>query len=212
MTFILYTDFFDFSDKEFHKYFSLLPQPLQNRVVRFVKREDQVANVLGKMLLIEGLKMVNKSYNLSDLQYTRYQRPFFSQEVDFNISHSGSLVGCAISGDCSPLGLDIEQIQTIDLDDFTEIFTLAEMAMIKADMKPLDVFHGLWTKKEAVLKAKGMGLHFSPQQIAVCDDWATIPFGEKWHLSTLDLKDGYMASFASNHKEQYHLIKWDFSR
>lgn len=83
-----------------------------------------------------------------------------------NISHSGDYVGVAISADFpGGIGLDIEQ-QTPDrklLEIAAEIYSSAEMATLQAaeandPAQLIDLFYRYWTRKEAALKSRGLGI------------------------------------------------------
>ena len=63
----------------------------------------------------------------------------------FSISHSGSLVACAVS-DC-PVGLDIEHIRPVP----------PRLSRFLEEEQP-EYFWQLWTRREAALKCRGDGL------------------------------------------------------
>ena len=63
----------------------------------------------------------------------------------FSISHSGSLVACAVS-DC-PVGLDIERIRPVP----------PRLSRFLEEEQP-ENFWQLWTRREAALKCRGDGL------------------------------------------------------
>lgn len=79
-------------------------------------------------------------------------------ELQYNVSHSGDWVVCVISG--SPVGVDIEQIQPIDLEVSRRFFSPIEHAQLMElpEAARLERFYELWTLKESFVKAVGMGL------------------------------------------------------
>lgn len=86
--------------------------------------------------------------------------------LPFNLSHSGDYALLAVQegeGDPRPCGVDIEQIsRTIEIHDIApHYFAPAEQAALNT-LPPDQQLHGffkLWTRKEAYIKACGMGLH-----------------------------------------------------
>ena len=90
----------------------------------------------------------------------KYGKPMLSNESElhFNISHSGSWVSCALH--YSPIGIDIEQLLTIDIHFCKRFFTTEEYnALINESEKEREkYFYKLWTLKESYIKAEGKGL------------------------------------------------------
>lgn len=78
----------------------------------------------------------------------------------FNITHCRGLVACGLS-DTLELGVDAENLmREPPLDEAESFFTAKEIALLRA-AKPSEqalIFLKLWTLKEAVIKATGMGL------------------------------------------------------
>ena len=81
--------------------------------------------------------------------------------VHFNLSQSGDLVLYSMTGAC-PVGVDVEFIQPIPQCEriAREFFSPAEAESLVALSEDLRVkrFYDLWTRKEALLKATGLGL------------------------------------------------------
>jgi 4'-phosphopantetheinyl transferase len=83
---------------------------------------------------------------------------------EVSISHSGSLVVLAVvgsAGDTAPVGVDVEQIRTAEVDDLARIaFSPTERAAFGAlpagDRQ--GAFFTYWARKEAVVKATGKGM------------------------------------------------------
>ncbi len=84
--------------------------------------------------------------------------------LSFNLSHTGGLVGVAISSG-GPVGLDVERSDRVV--DMFELLQLARHILTKAEIQALSTlgsserrhrFCQLWTLKEAYLKARGLGL------------------------------------------------------
>ncbi|MEI8089748.1 MAG: 4'-phosphopantetheinyl transferase superfamily protein [Opitutaceae bacterium] len=81
-------------------------------------------------------------------------------KVEFNVSHSGDWILIGFTRD-QPLGIDIEQYRELEFVDLAEqVFTPSERAQweaLESAQRARDFFRA-WTRKEAYLKAIGLGL------------------------------------------------------
>ncbi|MFI6035343.1 4'-phosphopantetheinyl transferase family protein [Streptomyces sp. NPDC051315] len=91
-------------------------------------------------------------------------------DVDFSVTHSGAVVGVAVCRGAA-VGLDVEEY-TVGLD----VDTAAPSALSDTERAALyarpaagrqAAFLRTWTRKEAVLKALGVGLRVSPRGLVV---------------------------------------------
>ena len=88
----------------------------------------------------------------------------------FNISHSGNRVLCAVHE--GNIGADIERLRPVPQKVFKNICTYAEQQYIGDD--PLR-FAEVWTRKEAYVKLDGRGLAYGLQNVEVATDKALLP-------------------------------------
>lgn len=105
--------------------------------------------------------------------------------LHFNLSHSGNAVMAAVA--TGEVGIDVEQLRPVSgMDSLAaKYFTRRELANFAEldDRQRTVAFATLWTRKEAVLKCLGLGLHASPREldvgisgkscrmVAIPDDW-----------------------------------------
>ena len=181
----------------YDKYLTLLPLNLQEKIVRLRQWKDKLLQLSGKILLLEGLQKFGLSGNcLHDLQYNEYNRPYIPGEIDFNISHSGNYVVCAM-GKGIQLGIDIEQIKNIRFEDFENVMTHEQWQYIKNGHNQLQYFFKYWAIKESVIKADSRGLSIPLKNIiienntALCDD-------KTWYLNELNIDNDYCSFLAVN--------------
>ncbi|NTV48024.1 MAG: 4'-phosphopantetheinyl transferase superfamily protein [Geobacteraceae bacterium] len=125
--------------------------------------------------------------------------------LHFNLSHSGALFILAVVSD-REVGIDIEQLR-----DDTPVPDMARLAFSPREQKELfalpdhlqrRAFYRCWTRKEAYLKACGMGfalrsnsfdvsLHQETPAVLISPDNLT-----KWTLMDVTVPEGYCAALA----------------
>ncbi len=91
-------------------------------------------------------------------------------DLSFNLSHDDDLTVLVV-GDGRPVGVDVERVRPVGaVDELVEgLFTSDEVATVRA-ATPADrslTFLSLWTRKEAVVKAMGVGLSLSLDEFTV---------------------------------------------
>ena len=132
---------------------------------RFAEHREHyiVARASLRRLLAERLHIAPRAVELVE---TKYGKPRLapvhrSANVEFNLSHSGILALYAFTSGRA-VGVDVELIREVpDADDLAErFFSSYETASLRA--LPLDrrslAFLACWTRKEAFIKALGLGL------------------------------------------------------
>lgn len=163
-------DIRDLSQDEYEKWYSLMSVDKKQRVDRFRFADDKKRTVTGEML---ARKAVAEWCHVSEeeIQFgvLEYGKPFaIGLDVEFNISHSGDLVVCAV--DNKPVGIDIEQIRAMDLNVIKRICTEKEIAYILGDNQKEEIFcksanksilirfFEVWTLRESYGKFIGVGI------------------------------------------------------
>lgn len=146
---------------------------------------------------------------------TAFGKPFLANEhsgppIAFNLSHSGELAIVAVA-DGMPIGVDIERIRPVSADLLAGCLAPREFAMLAALTPALreESFIRCWTRKEACLKAIGVGLNGSPASFEVSLD----PFrarllavesdqdeADLWQLADLEPAPGYCGTLAARHR------------
>lgn len=194
--------FYTHSDKKldsdaFSKYLKNLPPVFQTKILKYRHWQDAQRSLLGKALLMDGLYSLGlKQYFLKDIKFSNFQKPYFNNLIDFNISHSGEFVVCAI---CltGKVGVDIEEIKPVPFDELKMFFSNKECNKIEQAQDSAVSFYRHWTQKEAFLKAIGMGLNVPINEVEILDDkisWCD----EEWHLQEIKLDEKYISYLASN--------------
>lgn len=147
-----------------------IPIHLRDKVLKFRNWQDAERSLAGNIMLMRGLQQIGRNeYTLQDLKYTRFQKPYFDESIHFNISHSGNYIICAIS-ETNQIGVDVEEINEIPMDDFTNLFDDREWEEVINAENKFRAFYTLWTKKEAFLKLIGCGLNQPLNEVAILNN------------------------------------------
>lgn len=196
------------SEEVFAYYMNCFSAPVRKRIAGFHHRKDAEASLIGKCLLLEFCKDENILPALPlELNHSRWGKPSIPGNIHFNISHSGNYVVCAVSAD-GPVGIDIELIQTLPLEDFKPFFEDREWNEMDGDTKS---FYRTWVKKEAASKANGRGLDIPLNTIRIEGNKAMIE-NESWWLSPVSIDENYTAFLACKYPEiNLSYIEIDFN-
>jgi 4'-phosphopantetheinyl transferase len=123
--------------------------------VRFVRRRAFVRRVLAGYLALHPANV--------QLRVSVYGRPQLGPAaagLAFSVSQADDLTAVAVSK-CGPVGIDVERLRAIDgLDIARDRFTTSEYELLRSleAAAQATAFLTLWTCKESVVKAIGMGL------------------------------------------------------
>ena len=174
----------------------LLPVNFQNKISGYRRWQDAQLSLLGRIILSQGLKKMNKNISINDLRYTTYNKPYFENDIiKFNISHSGNMVVCAIS-DTFDIGIDLEIINnTVKIEDYKSQMTVAEWQQVMATDNNHKSFFDYWTQKEAVMKAHGKGHSIPIKSFEIINYQAEIN-KESFFLEEIKLEDNYICYLA----------------
>jgi phosphopantetheine--protein transferase-like protein len=136
------------------------------------------------------------------LRYGNHGKPYLERGgVFFRLSHSGDYVILAVSG--SENGADIEKVKPRAFAAAKRCFTAEELDWLRLNDTD-EAFFVLWTAKEAVMKATGMGFSLPPSSFGVLmtTPLATAPFqevrtslraaGKTWFLEWFSLDEHVM--------------------
>jgi 4'-phosphopantetheinyl transferase len=169
MTILLYTIFKEcLPEATFADKLRLVPAMQAEKISKFMRWQDAHAALFGKLLLMKGLKEFGVARELQELRFNAYGKPYFDEcPVSFNISHSGNCVVCVLSSETDTIGVDVEEVKPIDINDLKNIWREEEWEQISTN--DVRVFYNFWTRKEAVMKAEGKGLSITPADIELLD-------------------------------------------
>jgi 4'-phosphopantetheinyl transferase len=181
---------------------------------RYVKRRFLLRVLLGKYA---GTDFCDQEFSL-----TQYGKPQLKSAEDqiplfFNVSNSDNICLYAFT-EAGEVGIDIEKIY--DLSDmgriverfFSPLEQKAFCALPERDRK--QTFFRYWTRKEALLKAMGVGLSFPLNKVDVITDISEEPsevcvkihegnVETEWTLQDINVFEGFASAVAleGNHRD-----------
>jgi 4'-phosphopantetheinyl transferase len=182
-------------------FLNTIPASAKKKLLQLHQKEDQLRSVISRILLKKQLIELGYANTiLNKIKIDKNGRPYIDNIIDFNIAHSANYVICAISKQ-TRVGIDIEKIRKIKLDNFNVFLSKEELKEIQASKNPNRQFFILWAKKEAVSKADGQGLGTLLPSIHVKKKSA-ICNKQKWNLSKLSINNNYSSfiAFKGNQK------------
>ena len=181
------------------RYLALMPPSLRVSFAGYQRWQDRQATLFGRVLLLKALRVSYRSdaaRQLAALEFGRHGKPFIEGGPEFSISHSAALVVVAFARN-GTLGIDVEKIGVVDLDDFAN--DLPELESLRGNPDQATVaalFYDCWTRKEAVLKACGEGLQRPLKEVMLHDDTAQLA-DTRWYLTRVALDPGYCCHLAT---------------
>lgn len=118
-------------------------------------------------------------------------KPQVGARLRFNLAHSDNVAVCALALD-REVGIDVERVRPVrNLDALARrVLSEREYVAFRASGSE-EAFFTAWTRKEAVLKARGEGLRREPATVDVSVD------PEGWTVQAFDAGPGYIAAVAA---------------
>lgn len=191
----------EFSQGLWEELISVVPENLRLKINRFRFWKDRQFSLLGKLLLNTIIQDSFKGKTLSDIKFSKYNKPYLEEAFSFNISHSGDFILFAYMFDNESLGVDIEIIDsTIELKIFDSVLRTDEKKEINESLTPIHDFYKIWTIKEAVIKADGRGLNIPLEEIIINTNFVKI--GEKlWYQKQVFIEKQYKSHIVTSIKD-----------
>lgn len=144
----------------YKQYFKIIDKEKKCRIFKFKNINDikrtLIADILVRFIICNKLNIKNSGIFFCR---NKYGKPYlkYPKGIDFSVSHSGEWVVCAIH--VQPIGIDIEEIISINCAIAAKHFSKKEISLLKKyDYKNINLFYDLWTLKESYTKFIGKGL------------------------------------------------------
>ncbi|OGV18846.1 MAG: hypothetical protein A2X47_13975 [Lentisphaerae bacterium GWF2_38_69] len=138
-----------------------LPYNRKEKALKYIKIEDRYRCAFSWKLLEKVMRDVfSLDLGKESFDIDAYGKPFLTNrnDIHFNLSHSGEIVCCIV--DNYPVGIDVENINSIDLNIASNFFSKKECSDLfnLPNKDQINYFYKLWTLKESYIKAEGKGL------------------------------------------------------
>ena len=144
----------------------MLPWPERRRKAgRYRFAADQRLCVGAGLLAVSMLRRAG-ARDLT-LQYSEQGKPSLVRHpnLHFNLSHSGTLAVCAVSGE--PVGVDVETICDHGDEVARYCYQPKELDWLSQAPDRAQAFTRLWVRKESYIKLTGTGLSREPRSFSV---------------------------------------------
>lgn len=170
-----------------------LDEEARARVLRMRREADRALHAVAQVLLRAALAAEGvpaPRFRLGPHGKPELEGGGAAPPPRFNLSHTDGLAACAVAHG-HEVGLDVEALdRRLDVWGLSaKVLTEAEQVAIRQAPAPAGAFLDIWTVKEAVAKAAGLGLHlpfrslrvtFDPLRLHVAPElgWAEA----EWHV------------------------------
>ncbi len=153
----------------------------QEKAAHYRRREDVARSLVAELLLRVAFARAEIPFSDGYLTHN-FGKPFLpNTEVEFNLSHAGEWVMCAVteSGAGQGIGCDVEKIDPAHATRILSfearggkfrLFTASERAFLDAaadEAERIDRFFRLWTLKESYAKSTACEVSFCPPEFSV---------------------------------------------
>ena len=170
---------------------------MKDKMPRRWERAGKYLREQDRLLCLGAGYLLNRAVGIrseDELTFNENGKPIAPSKADFSLSHSVQRSAIVV-GD-GQIGLDIEKIESEFPKEAQMIFTEEEKSFCMANPNPNLCSYQLWTMKESVLKASGLGFSLDPTTFSVLPAFSKEPVkvGENvWHIVS-GVFDGYCCS------------------
>lgn len=164
------------------------------RASKFMRKQDRLSYVWARVAL--RAKIFSNSHQ-GQIIVGKNGKPYIPGGPHFSISHTDNRVGIAVT-ELGPIGLDIEPMdRTVDINAHLSQSLSSTEGLLLADLKKekrANFILRTWVRKEALLKATGLGLvhglrRLSFHSVTNAKNWrddSPLALHDQWHVSDID--------------------------
>lgn len=185
MTEIWFCNISDFTEEDFEQLLNKFNVSEQQEMLRFRFIKDRLFRLIGRWMVYQKTQQ-----SLGSIQLSESGKPFLPSGKHFNISHSGNVVAVAFSDE--EVGVDIEENAQIGFQELIHQFHPEEQQFFHTESSSGNTtsFYTIWTRKEAFLKAIGLGI-IEGLNLHNCLDESLEFKGEHWYIDSFNQVEGY---------------------
>ncbi|MCL1669483.1 4'-phosphopantetheinyl transferase superfamily protein [Elizabethkingia ursingii] len=157
---LFYTFISQNAPEEMDIFFRTLPEELRLSISQYQNQKDKQARVLSKFLTEKLFHQFYPDYHLDwkRLKKDENSKPYLEgYHFNFSSAHSEDLcVVCASVND--KCGVDVEVLKPLDVSVYKDFLHSEEQNYLLKGQNAVNDFYNIWVRKEAVLKASGLGI------------------------------------------------------
>jgi len=195
MIVVKYGDIEMIDDGSISHYLNFLPDFMRDEILRYRYAADQKARLLSRLMLQESIKDTGAIDYLKDWKRDANNKPVIDNWHAFNITHASNLVVFAYTTGES-IGIDIEKRKELEYHEIMENFHPEEQQFIASAADPKSCFYEIWVKKEALLKAAGIGIVNGLSDFSCVENIVNYR-RQSWHLKAIQLHPEYTCYLCS---------------
>ena len=196
------------------------------RAVRFHFPADRDRYIVAHGCLRDILaRYIHREPHQISFSTGEYGKPALvnNEGIDFNLAHSGDLALIAVT--CGhKVGVDVERIrQDMELESIARRYfsrrEVSELLALSPEQREL-AFFNCWTRKEAYIKAQGLGLSLPLDSfdVSLTPDGPVIIYETRpdpqvatcWRLEALEVRTQYVAAVAIEANSDLEFRLWDW--
>jgi 4'-phosphopantetheinyl transferase len=187
---------------------ALLSAEERDRAARFHFDKHRRYFIAARGILRELLgRYLDKPPAAIEFSYNPYGKPAV-EGIYFNLSHSDNMALYAVSR-AREVGVDIERINPAFAEEQIpeQYFSPAEVKVLRAlpKQRQTEAFFNCWTRKEAYVKARGLGLSLDLQSfdvtLAPSEPAAFLRGAGEWSIEALEIAPGFAAAIVASGRD-----------
>lgn len=192
---VWYCDIAEFTETDLFGLLAPFSQIEKDQVLRFHFPKDRLFRLIGRLMVCYRLQCKPEA-----IEKTSPGKPYVAGKSTFNISHAGNVVAVVFSD--HEIGLDIEIIGDLSTNNgILSYFHPDEQAAFNRvdEETKQSFFYHIWTRKEAFLKAVGVGI-LEGINTHNCLSDEIERSGENWFIRSVDELDNYACAICQKNK------------
>ena len=157
------------SEAEVQRMLPLVSEQRREQALRYKHLFGQFCCLKSWLMLYDLVGI--PGYRDTKWKYNEHGKPFIEGGPYFSISHCKE--GIAVAVDDQPIGIDIEAIRHANDDLVERVMNEKEKSQITNHKSPIEsarAFTRLWTQKEAIVKAEGVGIQSFEQLQSIIEN------------------------------------------
>ncbi len=196
----------------FEKYFDMIPEWRKDAVDTLSRERPRRLSLGASVLLAEAMRDFGADPG-ARVVFGKNGKPLIEGGNDFyfNLSHSGEYAVCAAAR--APVGCDVEAYSYPDYRIARRFFTDAEndfVSVIEDEEKKRRAFYGVWTRKEAVLKADGDGFLAGHSAVSLEGERGFIVYkGKTYYVASGAAPEGYALAYSALTEDEPDVVYKD---